>query len=291
MTDPTIVKLLEEIHQSPKIRQQLIKKIESNSDFKNFRILLFFTSFRFPVSITDDDANIIEGILQKTDSNKELLLIINSPGGSALAAERIVRVCRSYSKNGFCTLVPKMAKSAATIITFGSKIIHMSPTSELGPIDPQVRVGDKLMSAYSIIDSYKSMLDTAVKTQGRIEPYLQQLARYDPREIRELELAQELSENIAASLLKSGMMKNNTEADIKSKLEIFLNPKETKVHGRAIYPEVAKKTGLNIEILDPQSIIWQICWELFIRADHAVNTSLAKLVETSSQHFAISVKT
>lgn len=290
MTDPTVVKLLEEIHQSPKIRQQLIKKLENRNEFRNFRILLFFTSFRFPVSITDDDANIIEGILQKTDSNKELLLIINSPGGSALAAERIVRVCRSYSKKGFCTLVPKMAKSAATIITFGGKKIYMSPTSELGPIDPQVTVEKKLMSAYSIINSYKSMLNDAIKSQGRIEPFLQQLARYDPREIRELELAQELSENIATSLLKSGMMENSTETDIKTKLEIFLNPKETKVHGRAIYPEVAKKTGLNIEILESQSTVWQICWELFIRADYAVNTSLAKLVETSNQHFAISVK-
>jgi len=234
MADPAVINLLEEIQQAPKIRQRLIKKIERSEKFKDYRVLLFFTSFRYPVSVSNDDPNIIEGVLQKTDKEKELLIIINSPGGNALAAERIIRVCRTYTKDGYSVLIPKMAKSAATIIAFGAKKIYMSPTSELGPIDPQIRIGDKLISAYSIIWSYKEILKAAVATRGRVEPDLQQLANYDPREIKELELIQDLSDDIAIKYLKSGMMKGKTQKEIRKRIKIFLTPEKTKVHGRPI---------------------------------------------------------
>ncbi|GAH14065.1 unnamed protein product, partial [marine sediment metagenome] len=41
------------------------------------------------------------------DLSKGLALIINSPGGSGLAAERIINVCRSYSgTEEFWAIVP-----------------------------------------------------------------------------------------------------------------------------------------------------------------------------------------
>ncbi len=57
----------------------------------------FFTSFRYPVMIEEGDADMIEEILQVTDLRKGLILVLDSPGGDALAAERIVRICREYS--------------------------------------------------------------------------------------------------------------------------------------------------------------------------------------------------
>jgi hypothetical protein len=39
----------------------------------------------------------------------------------------------------FEVIVPHMAKSAATLICFGASCIHMGPTAELGPVDPQVK--------------------------------------------------------------------------------------------------------------------------------------------------------
>ena len=90
--DPTIIKLMDETNQSPKLRQELIKKIEQQPEFKNTRVILFFTSFIYPVMIDDTDVDIIEGVLQKTDRNKKLCIILNSPGGDGLAAERIIKI-------------------------------------------------------------------------------------------------------------------------------------------------------------------------------------------------------
>jgi ClpP class serine protease len=112
--------LLSEINQSPAIRQNIIRSIEKEL---NKAVVTFFTSFKFPVMIEDQDAIMLEEVLQNTDDlNKGLVLIINSPGGSGLAAERIINICRSYSNDKFEVIVPNMAKSAATMICLGSKL-------------------------------------------------------------------------------------------------------------------------------------------------------------------------
>lgn len=129
-TDSPFIKLLRETGQHAELRQHLIKKL---GELFGAKIVTFFTSFtRRLVQIEDNDAEMLESILSSEhDAGGPLLLVINSPGGQALAAERIVNVCRAYSNNQFEVIVPHMAKSAATLICFGANAIHLSPTSEL----------------------------------------------------------------------------------------------------------------------------------------------------------------
>jgi len=183
------IRLLEERNQGPSTRQPVLKRLEERRERK---VVLFFTSFRYPVLMDDEDADLLEGLLQKLDLSSGLSLILNSPGGMALAAERVIRACRTYSNGDFEVIVPKMAKSAATMICLGASKIVMSDTSELGPIDPQVvlQEGDQfnILSAWSIIQSYRKLFEEAIGTQGNIEPFLQQLDRYDTRLMQQWEL-------------------------------------------------------------------------------------------------------
>lgn len=171
----------DEVTQGHPQRRHLYDEIENHlGDTKV--VVAFFSSFHFPVIIEDRDADIIEEALQTTNlDGKELVLLLNSPGGDALAAERIVNICRSYSHGGkFSVIVPKMAKSAATMICLGASEIGMSATSELGPIDPQIPIFDdngalvNYLAAHEIIESYEKLMSTANRTKGRIEPYLEQ---------------------------------------------------------------------------------------------------------------------
>ncbi|MEK6881398.1 MAG: hypothetical protein AABY22_17375, partial [Nanoarchaeota archaeon] len=71
----------------------------------------------------DRDAAVIEDLLRTKSDKNDLLLMLSSPGGSAVAAEKIQLVCQEYSKSkkgSFIALVPKSAKSAATIIALGA---------------------------------------------------------------------------------------------------------------------------------------------------------------------------
>lgn len=287
----TFSKLLAETQQNHTIRQPLYEQIEQRLEAHmkvKVRILAFFTSFFWPVVIQDNDADMIEEVLRNTDmSGRELVLVLNSPGGDGLAAERIVNICRSYSGGSFSVIVPKMAKSAATMICFGAKAILMSETSELGPVDPQVPIRDDsgkvvdYQAAHEVVEAYNDLMRKANTTKGKVEPYLQQLARFDARDIRKIASAQMLSENIAVKSLKSGCLRALSEKDIRAKIKPFLDPRHTISHGRPIYPDVAKKCGLNVDVIDTGCDLWQPIWSLYIRINHLVNATMAsKVIES-----------
>jgi len=271
-----------EQNQGHQTRQKLFVRLEKILERP---LIAFFTSFDFPVMIDDGDADMLVGQLQDMDLSKGLALLISSPGGDSLAAERIVNICRSYSKTGdYWAIVPGKAKSAATMICFGASKILMAPTSELGPVDPQVTVYEgevaKRFSACNIVDSYEDLFTGAVKEKGNLEPYLQQLANYDQREIKELKAAIELSEDIAVKTLSTEMMKGTKFADIKKKIDVFLSPKRKKTHGRPIYRDEALKCDLVIENIDVGSELWKTIYELYIRIENFVSVQAAKCIES-----------
>ena len=87
--------ILKEINQDHSCRAPLFSGTEKI--FKGKALVTFFTSFNFPVDISDQDCDMLESILQNIDCSKGLILMINSPGGDGLTAERIVNTCRAYS--------------------------------------------------------------------------------------------------------------------------------------------------------------------------------------------------
>ncbi len=187
-----------------------------------------------------------------------------------------------------------MAKSAATMICLGSNTIYMSKTSELGPIDPQVTIKEgeelKRLSVHNIIESYNKLFQGAIKTKGRLEPYLQQLSRYDTRDIEEFQRAMELSESIAVKYLKKGMMNALSKVEIKEKIKPFLSPIKTKSHIRPIFIDEARNCGLKIEEIDLGSNLWQNLWELYLRMDFVLKKNCAKIIESIYHQFNVGVR-
>lgn len=278
--DPVMSQVLIEKNQHHETRKRIFRKLET---VLGRPVVSFFTSFKYSVMIEDDDADMLEGILQKMDLEKGLALLVSSPGGVGLSAERIIRACRSYSGTGeYWVIATGKAKSAATMICFGASKIYMGDTSELGPIDPQVASKDgKRYSVYNYIKSYEDLFAAAVKEKGgNLEPYLQQLGRYDTREIAEMRTALELSENIAIKSLASGMMKGMPESQIKKEIAMFLTPEKTKSHGRPIFRDEAEKCKLKIEKLSVSDPIWKAAYELYVRSNFLVNTRASKCIET-----------
>lgn len=283
--------VLEQATQGHSTRADLYRSIEKKLG-TNLRLVTFFTSFTFPASIADEDADMLEDFLRATlGPNDELVLMINSPGGDLLAAERIVNICRSHSvKSRYTVIVPKMAKSAATVISLGAQQILMSPTSELGPIDPQILMrgegnGLRLVPAHEVIESYDDLMKKAEETEGQLAPFLQQLERYDATKIRGIKSVQTLSESIAVQTLRTGMMSNVEEAAISEKIKQFLDPTRTGVHGRPIYPDSAKECGLNVRVEDLRGDLWGPIWELYVRLNHVTSSRYSKVVESSESSF------
>ncbi len=288
--------LSEETHQGHRTRRDLYSRIEAELG-DDARVIAFCTSFHHPVIIANDDSDMLEEVLRNSDmKGRCLYLIVNSPGGDGIAAERIVKVCRTYSKNGaFRVLVPKRAKSAATMICLGAEAIYMGPTSELGPIDPQFPVFNEagvfngFQAAHEIVSSYQELLEEAVATEGNVEPYLRLLCRYDTREIRRMLQAQALSVSIAVRLLKTGVMSKRSIASIKKSIERFTDPRFTKDHARPIYREEAARCGLAIESCDESGALWNALWPLYVRLSNYAERYVSKVIESATVSCSVSI--
>lgn len=255
-------------------------------------VLTYFTNpYHQAGSIESYDADVMESLLQTMDLTRGLALVISSPGGDGLAAERIYGVCRSYSGTGkFAALVPGKAKSAATMICMAADEIIMGPTSELGPVDPQVPRGEgnsaQWYSVYNIVTSYQTLFDSAQKAQGNLEPFLQALSQYDAQEIQEFKSALALSDDIAIKALASGMMTSLDEQAIKDRIKVFLEPSTKKVHGRAIHRQEAKDCGLNVRFWEVGSPEWESLYELYLRTNLFLYAQASKIIETAADSWS-----
>ena len=273
-----------EVNQRPSQRLPYLREIEQLRSGRT--VLSFFSSFSSNIALSAPDADMIEEVLINSDNAKGVSLLLDSPGGDGLTAERIIQICRNYSRGDFEVIVPARAKSAATMVCLGADQILMSPTSELGPIDPQVLFdmgqGVQWTPAHSIITTYDELFKNAVNLKdGEITPYLQQLGHFNAVYVKQLRTAAALSEKIAVSSLGTGMMAKKKADAIKNKIKPFLDPDYTSSHGRGITADLAKQCDLKVVDIDPSSELWKSVWGLYLRSKFVVeNTQVSTLIET-----------
>lgn len=164
----------------------------------------------------------------------------------------------------------------------------MSPTSELGPIDPQVPfdltgTGEpEWVATHYITKVYDDLFKRAGELQdGHIEPFLQQLAKFNAVQIEEFKAATRLSKHIAVGALQRGMLQGKSTDEIEKLIEPFTNPELTMSHGRGIYAEQAQACGLNVEPIALDSELWAAVRGLYVRSKYVVDmTPSDKLVDT-----------
>ncbi len=99
-----------------------------------------------------------------TCGRKRLIFFLNSPGGSAEAAEKMVEIMRQHYAEIFF-VVPDFALSAGTILSMSGDRIYMDYSSSLGPIDPQVWNGKDWVPALGYLDKVEQLLQKATKGQ------------------------------------------------------------------------------------------------------------------------------
>jgi len=137
----TIVKSLlpEPQPDADKLRDELIHNYLANQIQESpvaglYNILILHDEGRMVRS----DADNIYSAAAAFKERKPILLVLYSSGGVIGSAYLIGKLCREYSEERFVVVVPRQAKSAATLICCAADEIHMGSMSELGPIDPQI---------------------------------------------------------------------------------------------------------------------------------------------------------
>jgi len=96
--------------------------------------LIGFPIFRY---IDINDSEEVLRVIQMTDPDVPIDLILHTPGGLVLASLQITRALANH-KAKVTVFVPHYAMSGGTLIALAADEIVMSPYATLGPVDPQI---------------------------------------------------------------------------------------------------------------------------------------------------------
>ncbi len=245
--------------------------------------------------LNQQDVPYFETLLRSSGKDENGFLILSSPGGDGNVAEKLILMLRQYYKN-FTVIVPNFAKSAATMIALGSDKILMGYLAELGPIDPQLILPGypQPIPARSFIEGLEDIRKRVMEGKEPVDMYVPILHNVKPEVLAMSQAAIDNAKNFAEKHLKRYMLKSNPKQAAKV-AEYLSNGREYKSHGQVINFEQAKnELGLNVEMIDPDSVLWESIWELYLRSIQFMMQNqaagAAKLFEGLNYSFMINIQ-
>ena len=238
-------------------RRGLIREIEAETG----RTLLCYVSRD---SIELPDTFHLTRLLEAIDQEARITLLLDSPGGDVDAAEKFVHLLReacespSRSRDALEVVVPQRAKSAATLIALGADRIVMSDSSELGPIDPQLRYGpNSSIPVFAILRAYEKAERRCAKFPDNTA-FAMALRQFDQSRVEWLRLTESRARTCAENLLKrQGGSYTAAPAKLMD-VSRFLS------HGQMIDWRTAKEIGIpQVHFRGRRTPIWQQYWRLY----------------------------
>ena len=283
----TIVSLFKESDAS---RRKLLEKIEK---ITKTRIIAYLANPNvLPNFIDHNDPMFFNDLLESVGDIEKLDVIIDSPGGQANIVEKLAFMCREHCKS-LRAIVPNSAKSAATMWAISCDKILMGYLSEIGPIDPQIRLVSPqgritFVPAQSIIDGVGHM--HAMLQQGIDQRVvLGLIQKLDPAIIDVANKAIQFSTKFAERWLSQYMLKEDL-AKAKQVAKALSSNRRWLSHGKRIGIKEARALGLKVDLIDRHTKLWKLLWEYYCRVQMMLNaTRTMKLFEckTMGINFAI----
>ncbi len=192
-------------------------------------------------------------------------VIVESSGGDIDAAYNIASLFQKYAHKELSFIVPRWAKSAATLIVCAGDVIYMTPVAELGPLDPQITeinpIEERMerFSPLHIQTTLEMIRQEFQKGNKDLADGLLKRLQY-PLTLGSFLKTQEISQQYLVRLLQNRMEKT-------SKLGAKVNDIATRLskdyvdHGFCINCAEAKNIGLNI--IELEGDLLEKSWELY----------------------------
>ena len=214
-------------------------------------------------------------------SERELDLILTSPGGSPEAAESIMNYLRSRFDH-IRAVIPVAAMSAATMMALACDEILLGTHSQLGPIDPQLTVltpeGPRSSPGQAILDQFE-MAKRECQDARNIGAWLPLLRSLLPGLIAQCIHSQQQAEEFVAEQLASHML----HKDAKRATQVaawFANFSRFKSHSRPVTIADVSDLGLVVTRLESDHQLQDLVLSVHHAARHTFNdTGTTKLIE------------
>lgn len=255
-------------------------------------LILYATKWTMPGSdgIPPEMLSVAEGDLQGFMEvihgvpEKELDLILHSPGGSLAAADACVQYLRSKFDH-IRVFVPHAAMSAATMIACAADEIVLGKHSFLGPIDPQMvmatSLGARMIPAQAILDQFE-MARTECQNPARLAAWLPMLQQYGPDLLVQCQNVSALSKELVQNWLSKYMFKGAADGAQRAEaLATWLaDHSQFKMHGRHIGRDALKAKGMKVLNLEDDKEQQDFILSIYHATTHTMGRSGAvKIIE------------
>ena len=211
------------------------------------------------VSITREDINGFMNALYEAPTVNGLTLILHTPGGDPNAVESVVEYLHSKFQR-IEVIVPYLAMSGGAMISLASDLLILGRQSQLGPIDPQFLIGNKVHSARAIQEGFNKAREDIENNTRLAHLWAPILQNMGPSLVLEADKALSYSKGLVANWLNDRMLKDikeETERRAKANnIAAYFNAEQTlehdqiHVHGQRIGAEKLEELGLKLELLE-----------------------------------------
>lgn len=261
-------------NQISELEKQIGQKLKDLQQTREDRLCFPFLDVEITRSVVDDIFDDLRNKYQKC--NGRLDVLIESGGGDIDSAYNLSMLFRKFGAKELNFIVPRWAKSAATLLVCSGDKIFMSPVAELGPLDPQITQMNLLegrleqfspLHIGSTLDMIREEFESGSEklAKGLIERL------QFPITLGGFLKSCEIGEQYLIKLLETRMLSNSKEKS-KSKRIAKRLTKGYADHGFCINIDEAKSLGLEVFDLSEREL--NLVWEL-----HRLNDKKRKIQE------------
>jgi Serine dehydrogenase proteinase len=259
----------------------LLRKLEKTGPPDSRRVVMYYSGLERALS--PHDFLPFASMLKKIGKVENMDLIVHSPGGDGLTAEKMMDLCRKHCAKKLRVAVPFYAKSAATLMALGADEIIMGETSELGPIDAQLSIIQDGAEQQVSADHYLRAESEAIKTLASGSPEAAEAARIhlanmSPAFLQYCRDSQDFAKDYSRKQLKMHMFLSEHVSDtvtwdarIDKIVDNLTASSKRLSHGRMITAAEIKAdadlTHLKVVDLPEDDPYWLTLLELLLRTD------------------------
>lgn len=245
----------------------LQKKVQGKvADFKKVRadracFPLLIRNLSIGHSVVDDTFEELR--LKYKDCDGKIDVIVDSGGGDIDAAYNLANLFRKFGFKELNFIVPRWAKSAATLLVCAGDTIFMTSVAELGPLDPQITEINPLekrleqFSPLHIEATLQLIRDEFAEGNEKLAQGLMQRLQF-PMTLGSFKKSLDISEQYLTKLLSTRMLKGTDQEKVKSIAKQLTTGYAD--HGFSINADEANQLGLKVIELDGNELdlVWEI---------------------------------
>lgn len=206
-----------------------------------------------------------EEMLFDADPEQDLHVMLDTPGGDGETALRLIRQAQSRCRE-LTVVVPDRAKSAGTLFALGADRIYMGPTSDLGPVDPQVYLPNGSFAAaqaiIAAVEEAERRIQQHPTTYALHAALLSDITALMVQQARD---AMDRTGDLVREALSCVRSRSPDEVErLADTLQKHLVGESTD-HGTIVSASDAKRYGLPIDEADPKGNRWRAVWRLWAK--------------------------